>query len=193
MVLIQDTSEFVKITCGENLINRIRTRQKPGYLEITGYSGANWTRSYQRPLIELHFSQLHNMCIYEGVKMVTQGPVKSGFLSVWDVSNVSELDLEIECSGFQLSVSEDNFGIYRIKGKAAYSFLEPDGSAHFRTESLQTDSSYVNHKGIGDCYVNARKVLEGELYRDGTLFYKNYPELRLKVKNSKGKILPLAP
>jgi len=189
VLLVQDTTEFVMISSGENLINYVRTHQRKGYIEISETARMNWTRSYKRTFIEMHFTQIHHICIHEGVRMSTSGAVKSPFLSIWDNSGVSETDLEIDCGGFKLSVSDDNFGIYKVRGRAGYTCLEPDGSAHFRMEKLVTDSCHVHHKGIGDCYVNVKRVLEGEISGKGTILYRNYPSLRVNVTTGSGKMV----
>jgi hypothetical protein len=190
VLLVQDTTDFVKIFCGENLINHVRTHQTKRYIEISETSEMNWTRSYKRTMVEMHFTQISQIYIHEGISIKSLSPVKSPFLSIRDNSGVSDIDIEIDCSGFALWVSQDNFGVYKISGTAGYTCLEPDGSAHFRTENLVTDSCYVNHLGIGDCYVNAKSILKGSITGKGRLFYKNNPTLRVNIENNAGKIIP---
>jgi hypothetical protein len=192
VLLVQDTTDFVNIFCGENLIHHVRTYQKKRYIEISESSEMNWTRHYKRTFVEMHFTQLSQIYIHEGVSMKSAVPVKSPFLSIRDFSGVSDIEVEIDCSGFALSVSKDNFGIYKISGTAVYTCLEPDGSAHFRTENLVADSCHINHQGIGDCYVNAKRILEGNITGKGRLYYKNYPSLRMNIENNKGKIIPFS-
>jgi hypothetical protein len=190
VLLVQDTIDFVNIFCGENLINHVRTHQKRRYIEISESSEMNWTRNYKRTLVEMHFTQISQIYIHEGVSMKSSAPVKSPFLSIHDYSGVSEIEIEVDCSGFALSVLRDNFGIYKINGTSGYTRLESDGSAHFRTENLVTDSCHINHNGIGDCYVNAKRILEGNITGIGRLFYKNYSSLLVNIENNKGKIIP---
>jgi hypothetical protein len=190
VLLVQDTISFVKIFCGENLINHVRTHQKKRYIEISESSEMNWTRNYKRTFVEMHFTQISQIYIHEGVSLKSSAPVKSSILSIRDFSGVSEVEIEIDCSGFALSVSKDNSGIYKINGTAGYTRLEPDGSAHFRTENLVTDSCHVVHKGIGDCYVNAKRILEGNITGKGRLYYRNNPSLLLNIENNTGKIIP---
>ncbi len=189
VLLVPDTAAFVKITCGENLINYVRTHQKRGYIEVSETGRMNWTRSYKRTFVEMHFSRIHHICIHEGVKMTSKGIVKTPFLSVWDNSGVSETDLKVECTGFKLSVSDDNFGIYRISGNARFTCLEPDGSAHFRMADLVTDSCHISHKGIGDCQVNVTRVLQGEISSTGTVLYKSYPSLLVNLRKGQGRLI----
>jgi hypothetical protein len=192
VLLVQDTIDFVNIFCGENLIDHVRTYQKKRYIEISESSEMNWTRSYKRTLVEMHFTQISQIYIHEGVSIKSLAPVKSPFLSIRDNSGVSDIEIEIDCSGFALWVSRDNFGIYKINGTAGYTCLEPDGSAHFRTENLLTDSCHINHNGIGDCYVNVKRILEGNIAGKGRLLYRNKPSLWLNITNYNGKIIPLA-
>jgi hypothetical protein len=189
VLMVQDTTAFVKITCGENLISYVRTHQRKGYIEVREDDRMNWTRNYKRTFVEMHFTRIHHICIQKGVRMVTSGPLKSQFLSIWDISGISETDLEINCSGFKLSVCGDNSGIYKISGKADYTCLEPHGSAHFMMGNLLTDSCHIQHKGTGDCQVNVTRVLEGEIVGKGTIQYKNYPGLQVNLIPGKGRVI----
>jgi hypothetical protein len=190
VLLVPDTTNYVNILCGINLIDKVRTFQKRKYIEISETPEMNLTRSYKRTFVEMHFTQISHIFIHEGVHMKSSAPVVSPFLSIWDDSNLSEIDMEIICSGFALSVSPENFGIYKISGTSGYTFLEPDGSAHYQMENLAADSCHVNHKGIGDCYVNVKNVLEGQITGKGRLLYKNNPSLRVNIDNHNGKCIP---
>jgi hypothetical protein len=190
VLLVQDTVDFVNILCGENLINHVRTFQKNRYIEISESSEMNWSRDYKRTFVEMHFTQISQIYIHEGVSLKSSAPIKSVFLSIRDNSCVSDIDINIDCSGFALAVSKENFGIYKVNGTVGYTCLEPDGSAHFRTENLVTDSCHVTHRGIGDCYINTKRTLEGSITGKGRLFYKNNPSLRVNIQNNHGKIIP---
>ena len=191
VILVQDTVCFIKITCGTNLIDRVKVSQKSDTLELKEMTDMNWTRSYRRTLIELHFNRLRHIHIEKGVNITSAIPIISPLFSIWDDSDLSELDLLLDCTDFKLSVSEDNFGIFTIHGKTKSSCLELDGAAHFRTEQLQADSCYIEHKGIGDCYVNAQRVVQGKIFENGRLYYKFYPGISVNVENLHGRLIPL--
>lgn len=192
VLLVQDTCDFVKITCGRNLMDRVHVNQEEDNVEISEYSDMNWTRSYRRTIIELHFKQLQFITINDCVKMESKVPVKGSLISVWVTCDLSELDIRVVSDHFKLSVSEDNFGIYKVSGVTGSSYLEPEGTAHFMMENLETDSCQVLHHGIGDCYVNAKRVLEGKITNRGRLMYKYYPSLRVTIDNNQGTIIPLS-
>ena len=191
--LVQDSNDFVKITCGRNLMDRVKVNQNAEVVEISEFSDMNWTRSYRRTLIELHFKELQQIHINDCVKMESKGPFKGQFISVWVTCDLSEVDLQVLCDHFYIMVSEDNFGIYKVSGVTGSSSLELQGTAHFRMENLETDSCHVLHKGIGDCYVNVRNLLKGEITGKGTLLYKTNPALKVQVNTEKGKVIPVAP
>ena len=192
VLLVQDTTCFAMITCGKNLIERVKITQEADNIELSEFTDMNWTRSYQRTRIELHFKQLQFIEINDCVKMESKGAWKEPLISLWVNSDLSEMYIQVECNQFKLSVSDDNFGIYRVSGVTGSSCLEPNGSAHFRMENLETDSCHVVHKGIGDCYVNVKRILEGNITAKGRLYFKNNPFLRMNIENKKGKIIPFS-
>jgi hypothetical protein len=190
VVLVQDTLTFARFTCGENLFGRVSVSQKGDVVTCSELTDMNWTRTYKRTRMELHFKELNLLIINTCSDIVSESTIKSSLLSIWDNSDVSQLDLSVDCTTFKLAVSKNNFGIYKIAGVTRNSALELDGSAHFRTENLIADSCNVFHNGIGDCYVNATRILAGELSQNGRLYYKYYPELIITVDTRKGKITP---
>jgi hypothetical protein len=192
ILLVQDTTCFATITCGKNLIERVKIAQEADNIAISEFTDMNWTRSYQRTRIELHFRQLQFIEINDCVKLESKGTLHGPLLSMWVNSDLSEVDIQVVCDQFKLSVSEDNFGIYKVSGVTGSSCLEPNGSSHYRMENLETDSCHVLHKGIGDCYVNAKRILEGKVTRKGLLVYKFYPSLQVAVENINGKIKPVS-
>jgi hypothetical protein len=188
ILLVQDTSDFALVTCGKNLIDNVVISQDNDLIRLNQKIGLNWARNYNRTIIELHFKSLSSIQINKSCSIEAISPVQSPELSVHDNSPVSELFLHINCTDFSLSVVRDNFGIYTISGKTRSSMLELDGSAHFKTGNLVSDSCNFIHKGIGDCFVNAKNVLVGKIIRNGSLMYQYYPTLKMQIENKDGKI-----
>jgi hypothetical protein len=191
VLLVQDTACFATITCGKNLIERVKITQEADNIELSEFTDMNWTRSYQRTRIELHFKQLQFIEINDCVKLESKGSLKGPLISLWVNSDLSEVNIQVICDLFKLSVSKDNFGNYKVGGVSGSTGLELEGSAHFRLENLETDSCRVMHNGIGDCYVNAKRILDGKVTRKGLLVYKPYPSLQINIDNVNGKIIPL--
>lgn len=187
--LIHDTINYGLITCGENLIGDVKIILKDNKLLFKQASVMNCSRTYRRTHLDLHFVFLSSIVINSSVKMESGLPLNCPTLAIWDRGELSELDLSVNCTEFSLTVNEENVGIYKISGKTVNSSLTPDGSAHFRLENLAADSCSVIHSGIGDCYVNAGRILTGKIVRDGRLYYKNYPDLKVQVENKNGRII----
>ena len=191
ILLVQDTADYALVTCGTNLMDNIRIEQSGDRVQLSQNTGMNWARIYKRVVIELHFKTLTAIQINKSSFIETKKTVQSPELFIKDNSPVSETDINIDCTDFHLSVERDNFGIYTVEGTAKNCSLELDGSAHFKTGNLVSDSCYVNHKGIGDCFVNAKRVLSGIIVRTGSLMYYYYPTLKMEIENVNGKIIRL--
>jgi hypothetical protein len=191
IVLVQDSVNYALVTCGENMIGMVSLIQCFDSLDMQQETVKNIARTYKRTEIELHFVQLTSIELDNCTRMTSKFPVTSRTLCIWDDSSVSELDLEIDCIDFNLFVSLQNSGIYKIRGEALNCGLKLQGSAHFRLENLMTDSTRFIHSGIGDCYVNTKRILAGKIEKRGALFYKAYPSLQLHIENINGKIVEI--
>jgi hypothetical protein len=191
ILLVQDTTDYALVTCGQNLIDNIVITQNNDLLQLDQNTGLNWARTYKHTLVELHFKMLSFIQINKSIRLETKSSVQSPDLSVQDNSPVSEIDITIDCNNFYMSVLRDNFGIYTVSGTTKNCRLEPDGSAHFKTMNLVADSCSFVHHGIGDCFVNAKRVLSGKIIRNGSIFYKYYPSLKLEIEKGSGKVLEI--
>jgi len=188
ILLVQDTVNYAVVTCGKNIINNVEINEKNNVLNLSQKTDVNWTRTYKHTLIELHFKLLSSIQINNSVKIESKSPIHSPFLTIQDNGDLSEVNLYINCNNFSMAVSNDNFGIYKIRGSAINSNLTLNGSAHFRTENLVTNSCNFIHNGIGDCYVNTKNFLVGKILRNGKLVYYYYPLLKVQIENKKGNI-----
>jgi hypothetical protein len=189
--LVQDTVTFARVICGKNLIDRVKVTRKDSLITLYEYSDMNWTRSYRRSLIELHFKEINFITLNNCVNLKSLNTVKSRTLKIWDNSDVSEMDIYIRSDHFSLVVSEKSSGIFQVTGETGSSYLRPGGSTHFRLEAMLTDSCHVEHTGIGDCYVNVKRILEGKIAGKGRVLYTSYPSLTVNISNLKGKLIPL--
>jgi hypothetical protein len=188
VTLVQDSLNFATITCGGNIIEDVKIIQNENVIKLSQKRIRILTRSYEHTRAELHFKNLYAVVINNSVKIETSSVLKVPALIVIDNGELSELDLDVDCHDFNMSVSKNNMGCYRISGSAENSNLLLNGSAHFRTENLVVDSCSFVHNGIGDCYVNAHRILTGKLSGTGSLYYRYYPGLKAEIENSNGRI-----
>lgn len=189
--LVQDTVEYALITSGKNLIDRVTVSLKDSIVSLSEETDMNWTRSYRRTLVELHVRELRSITLNDCVNLQSLNMITSRTIMIWDNSDVSELDLKADCDLFSLMVSALSSGIYKVSGHTGRSILGSAGSAHFFLENLETDYCRVDHKSTGDCSVNVRKVLEGNIDGKGRILYKSYLSLLLLVRNINGKLVAL--
>jgi len=188
ILLVPDSVNHALVTCGINDIDDVKLITTDGVLKLAQQTVMNWTSSYQHTLIELHFTGLTYVVINSSAKIGSSDTIRCPEFSVQDNTLLSELDLKVNCGLFRLTVPGENFGIYQVRGRALKSVFHLSGSAHFRTKDLVTDSCDFFHSGIGDCYINARRILKGRITRSGRVYYKNYPMLSLQIENKDGRI-----
>jgi hypothetical protein len=189
--LVQDTADYALITSGKNLIDRVTVFLKDSLVTLSEETDMNWTRSYRRTLIELHVRELCFITLNNCVTLQSLNTMTSRSLMIWDNSDVSEIDLKVGCDRFCLIVSPLSSGIFKVSGQTGSSYLCIAGSAHFFLDNLETDYCRIDHKGIGDCSVNVRKVLEGSIEEKGRILYKSYLSLTLRIRNLNGKLVAL--
>lgn len=188
ILLVQDSVNRAVVTCGQNNIDAIRMTIDQGVLALSQRTVMNWTSSYRHTLVELHFNGLSSVVMNSSAKIESSDTIRSPEFSVTDNTLLGELDLLVSCNLFRMTVPNENWGIYRVRGKALKSVFSLTGSAHFQTKELVTDSCDFFHSGLGDCFINARRIIKGTITRSGRVYYKNYPMLSVQIENKEGRI-----
>jgi hypothetical protein len=191
ILLVQDTVNYVIASSGENLIGNILFTENNGVLEFWQKAETNWNRSYRHTYLELHFENLNNVFVKNCINLKSADTLLLQNFAIDDHSELSEIDIKINCDNLSMAVYGENCGIYKVSGNAQNCALQLEGSAHFITDDLTVDSAYVLHNGIGDCFVNASKKLYGKILLDGVLKYKNHKGLDVNIQNKIGQLIAL--
>lgn len=189
VVLVADSINYIIVKCGENNFKDINIEVINNVLSISQIAKTNWTRTYKHTQIEIHYKLLSNIQIKECILLNSRNPIKNTSICIEDYGELSELNIDIDCVNFKMSINNDNCGKYKVKGKALNSSLKLNGSSHFFTELLEVDSLNVIHNGIGNCIVNAKRVIYCDLLINGTLKYKTHKDLKIHINTRKGRVI----
>jgi hypothetical protein len=88
-----------------------------------------------------------------------------------------------------LGLSALNIGTYKFSGYASYFNFSCVNLASIEAYNLETDSTYVNTTSIGDCEVNATRVLNVFINSIGGVRYKGDPSIVRATISGSGKLI----
>jgi hypothetical protein len=187
--LVTDTVNLVKITCGENLFKYIHIDVSNGVLNLNHDISQNWSRKYKKVRLELHTKPFDLVNIRKPIKLFNHTTYIGGSFSLVDYGKFSEVDMDVDVDYCLIAMSSDNFGQFKIKGRATNADIWGWGSCSTHADSLITESCNVLHRGMGNVYVNVKSQLTVSIEFTGNVFYSGNPkEVIIQSKKGSGNL-----
>ena len=190
ITLVNDTVNKVLVTCGENLQPYVSIKVKDGILYFDHSVKENWSRSYQKIKLEVHLTFGPRIDIHEPISLKTIGVFKADYFALIDFWKVSEVDINLDVHTCGIYMSSDNFGYFKVKGKAQTADIWGWGSAYVLADSLVTQNCHVIQRGMADVHVNVTGQLAVSLEFTGDVYYRGNPtEVIIEKQTSTGRLI----
>lgn len=192
ITLVQDTVNKILVTCGENLQKFVDIHIQDKVLHLNQHTTNDWSRPYNKIKLECHFIQMPGMNIREPISLSTIGTLTIPNFYIVDWGTFCEMDVNLNVDNCYLDMSDEDFGLFKLKGKCAHAYFRTNGSAIVRADSLVTTFCKVDHHGWGDVYVNFTSKLEVSLQNTGNIYYIGDPlNIVIDKQSSDGQLIRL--
>jgi len=192
ITLINDTTNKVRITCGENLQKFVKIEEKEGIVYISHSVKYAWSRKYEKIKLELHVNQDLILYAYEPLHFTTIGTFKANSFQFVDWGKFCEVDVTVNSGYCGIIMGADSFGAYNVKGNCVSCEIWAGGSSKVQADSLISEECYVRQRGWGDVYVHVLKQLKIKFECTSTIYYKGTPsEITVDDHLSAGKVIQL--
>jgi hypothetical protein len=193
ILLVQDTINTARVTCGKNLQSYVSIDVKDSILTLTQHTKFNWSRKYERIKLELHLIKIAEVNIRKPISLKTIGMLKGNTFKLMDWDQVSEVDLSLDYQSVGVYMVSDNFGRFRLKGNCSSAYFEGWGSCQVKADSLIISNyCFVKHRGMGDVYVNVNGQLGVSLEFTGNVYYTGNPaQISIVQQTSTGRLIKM--
>lgn len=191
ITLVNDTVNLVEITCGENLQSYVSVNVKDGILYLNHTVKQNWSRSYEKIKLKVHLTFGPRIDIHKPVSLKTQGAFKCDNFTIVDWWKVSEVDVDLDVNFCGIYMSSDNFGYFKVRGKAQFADIWGWGSARVMADELVVAGNcHVTQRGMADVYVNVNGQLGVSLEFTGNVYYRGNPnQITIEQQTSTGRLI----
>lgn len=176
--LVQDTSDFLILKGGKNLLPFIETELVDGRLAITNTNKCNFLRSFKKEIeVEIHFDYIYNIEFNGTLELTCANTVISDYFSLTLDESAGKFNLDLNASSLRLLV-QLNSGNFNISGEVNYLQVQLNGTGFGNTENMiVNDSLHVLSKSNGDVYINAANTyLRAQTSRGGDIYYIGNPD-----------------
>lgn len=190
IILSPDTSDFVVINCGKNLMDGIRTEVIDGKLVIHNVNKCNWLRDFKNKFTAtVHYKSIRQITTYGSGNLNCADTVRENYLKAESWSGTGELNFLFNGDEIYLKLHTGP-GDITASGKANVMYSYSAGNGFIRAAGLKSDYVNVTTKSTGDCEVNAVTKLDAEISYNGDVYYKGNPVVINKKISGTGKLIP---
>ena len=189
--LVQDTSSYLEIVAGKNLVNFIDWTVVDGKLEIWNRNKCPFLRYKTGDvLVKIHFTQLSKL-IYWGSELLTNtDTIQTNHLDVLMNDGAGDLELQVVANSINV-VNPHGFSNISIGGTCGFLRLDMDGYGTFDArQMLVSDSISVMYASNGISYLRANQLkLKAELSSSGDIWYYGIPTMTYKIRYGSGDLI----
>lgn len=189
--LVQDSLNYVEITCGENLFPFIDIQVKDSNLTITNKNTCRFLRGYDKNVkAKIHINLLYNLYYDGSENLFSKDTIKASFCTIMMQDAGGNINLNLKCK--ELSVKKSNaLGILELSGKTNKAHYVNTSVNKFDVSKLEVrDSIYFLNQGYGDMYLYTNLIdVYGRLENIGNVYFFGKPALTQVENIGKGKII----
>lgn len=117
--IVPDSVNKVYVTCGENLHPFMKISVRDNVLYLKHEIKNNWSRKYEKVKLVLHTQPFSRINVRKPVKIFNHKIYKAPSFTIVDFMKYCELDVNVDVDYCLIAMSSDNFGQYRVKGRAS--------------------------------------------------------------------------
>mgnify|MGYP001333683230 CR=1 FL=1 len=172
VVLVQDSSDFLEVTYGENGLGGIVETMDGETLRISEDNRCDWMRKQDPlPQVRVHYTQLRHILSENSGSVKGENAFEGDSLKL-EVEDVSGLiELQVNCDAVDI-IAHTGATDIKASGTCGYVYIYNSGYAPIRAEDLISRTVSVHNNSTGDTYVNAWETLYYQIYHQGNIHLK---------------------
>lgn len=187
--LIQDSSDFIEIYAGKNLIPFIEAETENDTIYFRNKNKCNFIRSFEDSVvINYHFTKLEAIRYESAGAIRTPSEINIPKLKIhsWYGSGAVNLKLATDSLFIFLHTGP---GDVNVAGKGRHVYIYSAGQGFVDTKEFNAQSAHVSFSGSGKVEVFASSNLLAEIFDQGDVYYYGNPSTVNSKITGKGKLI----
>lgn len=189
--LIQDTSYYLEIVAGENLMNFIDWSITDSKLEIWNRNKCPYLRYKNGDVtLKIHFIDLSKLIYWGSELLINVDTIQTNHLDVLMNDGAGDLSLNVLANSINVQ-NPHGFANLFLKGYCNYLRLDIDGNGCFDAREMQVqDSISVMYASNGRSFLSTDQLkIKAELSNSGDIWAYGVPSIIQKVRYSTGDLI----
>ncbi|RVT98194.1 DUF2807 domain-containing protein [Mucilaginibacter limnophilus] len=168
VIIMQSSTESVKVDAPANVLKRIVTEVKGGVLKIYTQKGDwNWDGD-DHVVVHVSAKSLNSIALAGSGDVKFDGGIKGTSLAL-KLSGSGDVSGKVDVTNLETSIVGS--GDIKVTGRAQNSVVKVAGSGDFTGTNLITTNTTVNVVGSGDARVNASQKVNAAIAGSGDVYY----------------------
>lgn len=189
LIIVPNSSFYIKVTAGDNLIDGIITELSGETLYIRNENRCNWMRSFKNQYtVEVGMDKPVKIDYYGSGDITCKDTIRTDefFFDCWNGSGT--IDLLFNCSKTHIN---NNIGRadYLVNGYSGVSFIYMNDVSPINASGMKTGYSYIRNRSTGDCHINVSTELVADIEYNGNIYYSGNPASVVKNISGSGKVV----
>lgn len=189
LIIHTDTTYFVKVTAGDNLINGIITEWNNKTLYIRNENRCNWMRSFKNIYtVEIGMNQ-PELIHYNGSGNITcLDTIRKEDFIFDSFGGSGTINLNFNSNKIHLNDHIGRADIHAF-GFANESYIYVNDVGVLDASGMNTNYTYITNNSTGDCRINVKNELGFEIKYSGNIFYTGNPHFLSQNFSGTGKLI----
>jgi hypothetical protein len=189
LVIYPDTTLFIRVTAGQNLIDGIITELDGNTLYIRNENRCNWIRSFKNKFtVEIGMDQPELISYYGSGSIRCMDTLRHDGFTFDSWNGAGSIWLLLHCNTSNLNNNVGSCDI-NASGISGVSYLYVNGSGIADLSRLETGYSYLKNNSTGDLSVNVTKELGVTIEHTGNIYYTGNPYKVEKIISGSGQLI----
>lgn len=172
ITLIPDSSNYIKISGGKNLIGWVECTVSDGILSVHDNNGSSWLRRYEPLKIEIGVAGIEKIILHESARLNCADTLHFNWFAFENHCVYCDIRLLIDCYRLEFW-SHASTGDYYINGRCHTAYLYNRGTGYLHADSLIAERADMFHMSTGNSTIQVNdslyvsKIVYGNVYLTG--------------------------
>jgi hypothetical protein len=184
VIIHHDTTQYVEVEAGKNLLPKIKTEIDGSTLRLYNENKWNFMRSYKYEItVHVHTDTLRYINFVGGGDISSANTLQFPVLKIETEGGSSDVLFNIDADSLFL-IFHTGVGNTYINGQCNYAYFYSVGNTIFHNENLVVNHVHCNNGSTGDFFVHALNTLHVEVRSIANTWYRGNPSLSTVVTGS---------
>ncbi len=176
ITLLPDSSNYIKISGGKNLISFIECCISDGVLKIYDNNGCRWLRKYQPVQLQIGVKNIDKITLYESATLNCADTLHFNWFAFENHCVYCNISLLIDCYRLEFW-SHASTGDYHMSGTCHEAYLYNRGTGYLYADSLIAKRATITHMSTGNSYIHVLDSLEVSEISRGNVYLNGCPRV----------------